>query len=582
MRTETIDRMFRRAVSAMLALAVFTACADDNNVVDPPPPAPVASVAVSPAAHTLRVGELVTLQASPKAADGSDLARPVVWSSEDETLATVTSNGVVTTLAPGQAVIRANSEGRVGRSTITIQPKPPAGVAEVWLSVDDEIQLEWDGMTQISAKALDADGNELFDRQVLWMSTRPSIAAVTGGKVEAQNPGVATITAVIEGVAASVGVRVKQAPVVEVYIDASTTGLEIGETFLFGSRVKRANGEMLYSPASWTSSAPAVARVTDEDMWSAAIEALAEGTFTLTATAEGVSTSLALRVAPRPTQELIYNRRAGNASEIFTLDVTSESVPVRINAGNVSRDPSPSPDGTQLVFAVSQQNITGGWQHDLYIVNRNGMNMRWLTRADGMEEQPQWSPDGSKILFTADGDGKTDLYTINVDGTGLVNVTAGVTQLSSKLDPAWSPNGSRIAFVGVQGSSYKVWTIGSDGTDARQVTTDAAGFDTQPTFSPDGQQIAFVRYNVAAPANGDDIMLVSANGGTPTRLALPGDQRAPAWSADGRYIAVAGTATAGRGVQEIYTMRPDGSGLRLRTAAPAWGGGANPAWNNKR
>jgi Tol biopolymer transport system component/uncharacterized protein YjdB len=582
MRTETIDRMFRSAVSAMLALAVFTACADDNNVVDPPPPAPVASVAVSPAAHTLRVGELVTLQASPKAADGSDLARPVVWSSENETLATVASNGVVTTLAPGQAVIRAASEGRVGRSTITIQPKPAASVVEVRLSVDDEVQLEWDGMTQISAKALDADGNELFDRQVVWMSTRPSIAAVTGGKIEAQNPGVATITAVIDGVASSVGVRVKQAPVVEVYIDASTTGLEIGETFLFGSRVKRANGEVLTSLASWTSSAPAVARVTDEDMWSAAIEALAEGTFTLTATAEGVSTSLALRVAPRPTQELIYNRRTGNASEIFTLDVTSESVPVRINAGNVSRDPSPSPDGTQLVFAVSQQNITGGWQHDLYIVNRNGMNMRWLTRADGMEEQPQWSPDGSKILFTADGDGKTDLYTINVDGTGLVNVTAGVTQLSSKLDPAWSPNGSRIAFVGVQGSNYKVWTIGSDGTDARQVTTDAAGFDTQPTFSPDGQQIAFVRYNVAAPANGDDIMIVSANGGTPTRLALPGDQRAPAWSADGRYIAVAGAATAGRSVQEIYTMRPDGSGLRLRTVAPAWGGGANPAWINKR
>jgi dipeptidyl aminopeptidase/acylaminoacyl peptidase len=98
----------------------------------------------------------------------------------------------------------------------------------------------------------------------------------------------------------------------------------------------------------------------------------------------------------------------------------------------------------------------------------------------------------------------------------------------------------------------------------------------QPTFSPDGQQIAFVRNNVAAPVNGDDIMLVSANGGTPTRLALPGDQRTPAWSADGRWIAVTGTAIAGRGVQEIYTMRADGSGLRLRTVNPGWGGGANP------
>lgn len=577
----TIQRKIRSAISAVLMLAVAAACADDNDIVDPPPPVPVASVAVSPATNSLRVGEVVTLQAQPKAADGSDLARPVAWSSENEALATVAANGVVSTLAAGQVVIRATSEGRVGRSTITIEPTPPASVAEVRLSVDDEVQLEWDGRTQIGARAFDATSTELFDRPVQWMSTNPSVATVTGGNIEAKTPGTAIITAVIEGVAASVGVRVKQAPVVEVYIDPVTTGLEPGETFTFGSRVKRANGQVLSAPVSWTSSAPAVARVAHEDLWYAAVEALAEGTFTLTARAEGVSASLVLRVTPRPTQELIYNRVAGSASEIFTLDLTSEGVPVRINAGNVSRDPSPSPDGTQLVFAVSQQTMTGAWQHDLYIVNRNGMNMRWLTRADGMEDHPQWSPDGSKILFKGTVNDNTDLYTINVDGTGLVNVTAGVVQLDWKYDPAWSPDGTRIAFIGVQGGNYKVWTIRPDGSDPRQVTADA-GFDMQPTFSPDGQQIAFVRYNAAAPVNGDDVMLVSANGGTPTRLTLPGDQRTPAWSADGRYIAVTGTATAGSGVNEIYTMRPDGSGLRLRTVNPAWGGGANPAWITKR
>lgn len=273
----------------------------------------------------------------------------------------------------------------------------------------------------------------------------------------------------IEGVPASVGLRVKQAPVIEVYIDANTTGLEIGETFTFGSRVKRANGEVFLSPVSWTSSAPSVARIDHEDLWYAAIEALAEGTFTLTATSEGVSTSLTLRVTAPPTQALIYNRFSGSVSEIFTLDLTTiGGVPVRINAGNVSRDPSPSPDGTQLVFAVSQQNM-GEWQHDLYIVNRNGLNMRWLTRVDGMEDYPQWSPDGSKILFRgAPVPGQTNLYTINVDGTGMVNLTAGLTQLSGKLDPVWSPNGSRIAFIGVQQGNYKVWTIGSDGTDAHR------------------------------------------------------------------------------------------------------------------
>jgi tricorn protease-like protein len=99
-----------------------------------------------------------------------------------------------------------------------------------------------------------------------------------------------------------------------------------------------------------------------------------------------------------------------------------------------------------------------------------------------------------------------------------------------------------------------------------------------PTFSPDGQKIAFVRYNTVNRSNGDDIMIVSSQGGAAVRLELAGDQRAPAWSPDGHYIAVSGTALAGQGREQLYTMRPDGSGLRLRTVDAAWGGGVAPAW----
>jgi Tol biopolymer transport system component len=132
-------------------------------------------------------------------------------------------------------------------------------------------------------------------------------------------------------------------------------------------------------------------------------------------------------------------------------------------------------------------------------------------------------------------------------------------------------------FIGVTETQHKVWTMKADGTDARQITTDS-GLDRFPTFSPDGQRIAFNRFNGAVPSYGDDIMIVPTAGGTPTRLALPGDQLNPAWSPDGRYIAVNGSAVAGQGQSEIYTLRPDGTALRLRTMNPAWGGGFNPAW----
>jgi uncharacterized protein YjdB len=573
----------RNSVLAAIALTLLTACSDDGaGIVEPPPPpppAPVASVLVTPEAPSLVVGGQLTLQAQPKAADGSDLNRAVSWSSENEALATVSTLGVVTTIAAGEVGIRATSEGKVGRALISVLPVPRASVAEVRLSVDDDIELEWDGRTQISATALDSAGNVLENRQVDWLSNRPSVAAVWSGNIEAMNPGIATITARIEGVVAQVTVRVKDAPVVEVFIDAGTTGLEVGESFVFGSRVKRANGQILNAPVHWTSSNPAVARVTNHDLWFGTIEALSLGTFTLIATAEGVSTSLTLGVSARPTHSLIYNRWHNGGSEIFTLDLlTPGATPQKINAGNVSRDASPSPDGTQLVFAVSQTTPMGELQNDLYIVNRNGMNMRWLTRYAGMEDQPQWSPDGSKILFRADIDGRQDLFVINVDGTGLTNLTRFIPDaMNDKRDPAWSPDGTRIVFIGAMNSNHKVWTIDANGSNARQITSDA-GFDMMPTFSPDGQKIAFVRYNTVNRSNGDDIMIVSSQGGTAVRLELAGDQRAPAWSPDGHYIAVSGTALAGQGREQLYTMRPDGSGLRLRTVDAAWGGGVAPAW----
>ncbi|HEX6313413.1 MAG TPA: Ig-like domain-containing protein [Gemmatimonadaceae bacterium] len=572
-------RWSRTGVLTALALAVIAACSSDS-IVDPAPtPVPVASVSVSPATHSLTVGETVSLAAVPKAANGGTLDRQVVWSSEDEARATVSAAGLVTAVGEGQVTIRATSEGRVGYSLITVAPLPPAAVAEVTLSVDEEIVLDWDGRTQITATAYDAQGNELTGRHVQWTSTKPSVAAVWSGNIEAQNPGVALISAVIEGVAASVGVRVKDAPVVEVYIDAGTTGLEVGETFVFGSRVKRANGQVFSAPAQWSSNAPAIGRVAHQDIWYATIEALAVGAFTLTATAEGVSATLSLSVTPRPTHDLIYNRWSAGASEIFTLGLAAPGeTPLRINAGNVSREPSPSPDGTQLVFAVSQVTPMGVMQHDLYVVNRNGLNMRWLTRTEGLEDQPEWSPDGSRILFHSVIDGKADLYTVNVDGTGLTLLTGNLPgDMTDKREASWSHDGTRIVFIGARDSQHKVWMVNADGTSPRQITTDA-GFDRFPTFSPSGDMIAFNRRDNQTPANGEDVMFVPAQGGTPTRLALPGDQLNPAWSPDGRYLAVNGTAIAGQGQTEIYTMRPDGTGLRLRTVNPAWGGGFNPAW----
>ena len=111
-----------------------------------------------------------------------------------------------------------------------------------------------------------------------------------------------------------------------------------------------------------------------------------------------------------------------------------------------------------------------------------------------------------------------------------------------------------------------------------RVTTDA-GFDSSPSWSPDGTTIAFTRYNTAQPeTHGEDLMFVDVASGTVRRLELPGDQRSPVWSPDGQFLAFSATALPGRGVANLYTMRPDGTGIRLRTVNTAWGGGVTPSW----
>lgn len=575
----TLRLGLRTATSAALFALTFLAACSDAAVA--PGARPVHSVSVTPPTRSLIVGQQATLQASPRASNGDDLDREVVWTSENENLASVSADGVVTTLGVGEVAIRATSEGRFGRAVIMILPVPPVPVAEVRLSVDNEIQLAWNGSADISATPLDADGNVLEGRTVQWLSSRGSVATISPrGHIVAISAGTATVTAVIDGVPSSVSVRVLSAPVVDVTIEAVTTGLEVGQLFFFSLRITRESGSIFYAPTQWTSSAPSIARIADVDLAYATIEGVSEGDATLTATFEGKSASMTVRVMAPPTHDLIYTKHTGTTAEIYVLGLGGDaSAPVKLNAGNVSRQPSPSPDGLQFAFSVAQPYPTGeGIQNDLYIVNRNGQNMRWLTRMPGVEDSPKWSPDGTKILFHGVVDGRPDIYTINVDGTGLFNVTAATpAEMTDRREPAWSPDGSKVVFVGAVGGQHKLWVVDSSGTNARQLTTDA-GFDISPAWSPDGTRIAFVRYNAASPTHGDDIMIVSAQGGASTRYAMTGDQRTPAWSPDGRYIAFSATLVTGSSQQRLFTMRADGTGTRVRTLDPSWGSGYGPAW----
>jgi len=170
------------------------------------PPAPVASVSLTPAAASVLTGQTVQLTATPKDANGNPLGgRVVTWSSDNTTIATVSASGLVTANAVGSATITATSEGQSGASAITVSTVPVASVAvspaTASLSVGQTVLL--------TATPKDANGNPLTGRAVTWSTDNGSVATVSGtGLVTAAGAGSATITATSEGKSGTASVTV--------------------------------------------------------------------------------------------------------------------------------------------------------------------------------------------------------------------------------------------------------------------------------------------------------------------------------------------------------------------------------------
>lgn len=139
------------------------------------------------------------------------------------------------------------------------------------------------------------------------------------------------------------------------------------------------------------------------------------------------------------------------------------------------------------------------------------------------DREPDWAPDGSRIVFArSTGDGY-NLWTIRPNGTGLVHLTNGRFDRA----PTWSPDSRRVAFL----RELELWVVNADGTGARRIT---GGYDANPAWSPDGSTIAFTRSSGRTGAT--DIYAIAATGGSirPLTRTPSISERFPSWSPDGR------------------------------------------------
>ena len=167
---------------------------------------------------------------------------------------------------------------------------------------------------------------------------------------------------------------------------------------------------------------------------------------------------------------------------------------------------------------------------------------------------------GPRIVFTSNRDGNWDIYSMDVNGDNLLQLT---DHPASDEYPACSPDGRRIAFTSERGITHDLYVMDSDGNNVVRLTHDNF-FDSRASWSPDGTRIAFSssRFHV----RNSEIYVMDADGENEINLTNHKmDDVVPSWSPDGSKIAFVGAPFDDFDPAHIFVMNADGTGRRNLT-----------------
>ena len=197
-----------------------------------------------------------------------------------------------------------------------------------------------------------------------------------------------------------------------------------------------------------------------------------------------------------------------------------------------------------------------------------------VTRFAGFEFEPNLSSDGRQVAFAWDGDqGNTDIYVRSLDSTKPLRLTSDPAH---DLSPVWSPDGRSIAFVRASPDKREVFIVPASGGPERLVcesraynpiwVKDASSMrksSSRPAWSPDGRYLALT--DRSTPDERDSIYLVSVESGEKRKVTSPGKSDvgdySPAFSPDGRMLAYA-RVFSDSGLSEIHTQAIGNSSVR--------------------
>lgn len=252
-------------------------------------------------------------------------------------------------------------------------------------------------------------------------------------------------------------------------------------------------------------------------------------------------------------------------------------------------DPCVSPDGQWVFFASTRHRPTS----DIYVKRTDGTAVTQLTTDPAQDVMPSVSPDGRRIAFASNRNGSFDIYVMNAPGApGSPQPVQITSDPGQELRPTWAPDSRTIAFCrrSERSDRWEIWTTDTTRPGAAKFLT----YGLFPAWQPGGEKIAFQRARERGSRCFSIWTIDYTNGEAtnPTEVISSPIAAAinPTWSPDGEYIAFStllrpdqsaaprtGTASPGAPAQaDLWIVKADGTARANLTSG--WFSNLSPAW----